>query len=94
MNHVIALMLSLGSLFLLVSLVPVTRIINHPGAKDIVHCWRLLAGLICLFLYGYIAYGWFYWWNKTALVDCIVPIIFFFGALFVLLVAVLARKTT
>jgi diguanylate cyclase (GGDEF)-like protein len=87
-------MLSSGSLFLLVSLIPVARIINHPGAKGIVNYWRLLAVLICLFLCGYLTYAWFFWWNYSGLIDLIVPTIFFFGAVFVLLVTMLALKTT
>ncbi|MBD1400543.1 GGDEF domain-containing protein [Pelovirga terrestris] len=94
MNLLIALMLSFGSLFLLVSLIPVARIINHPGAKDIVNYWRLLTVLICLFLCGYLAYAWFHWWTYRGPVDLIVPTIFFFGAVFVLLVTVLTLKTT
>ncbi len=94
MNLLIALMLSSGTLFLLVSLIPVVRIINHPGAKDIVNYWRLLTVLICLFLCGYLAYAWFYWWKYSDLIDLIVPTIFFFGAVFVFLVTILTLKTT
>lgn len=94
MNLLIALMLSSGGLFLLVSLIPVARIIKHPGAKDIVNYWRLLTVLICLFLCGYLAYAWFYWWKYRGLVDLIVPSIFFFGAVFVFLVTILTLKTT
>ena len=94
MNLLIALMLSSGSLFLLVSLVPVTRIINHPGATGIVNYWRMLTALICLFLCGYLAYAWFFWWNYRDLIDLIVPTVFFLGAVFVLLVTILALKTT
>ncbi len=93
MNLLIAMMLSLGCFFLLVSLFPVAKIISHPGAKGVENYWRLLIVLIFLFLCGYLAYTSFFWWSYSRLIDLIVPTIFFFGAVFVLLVTSLALKT-
>ena len=94
MNLLIVLLLGFGCFFLLLSLLPVARIIRHPGAKGVENYWQLLTVLICLFLCGYVAYAWFFWWSYSRLIDLIVPTIFFFGAVFVLLVTSLALKTT
>ena len=93
MNVLIIVLLSSGSLFLLISLLPIHTIINHAGARGVENYWRLLFLLVCLFLCGYIAYAGLTWWSFASLIDLIVPIIFFFGAIFVLLVTTLSVKT-
>lgn len=93
MNLLIVLLLSSGSLFLFIALLPIFTIINHAGAKGVENYWRLLFALVCLFLCGYLGYTWLTWWNYTNLIDLIVPVIFFFGSIFVLLITTLSMKT-
>ena len=93
MNVLIVMLLSSGSFFLLISLLPIHTIINHAGARGVENYWRLLFALVCLFLGGYLAYAGLTWWSYASLIDLIVPVIFFFGAIFVLLVTTLSVKT-
>ncbi|MFO7767221.1 MAG: GGDEF domain-containing protein [Pelovirga sp.] len=93
MNLLIILLLSSGSFLLLISLLPIRTIINHAGARGVENYWRLLFAMVCLFLCGYLAYTWLTWWNYASLIDLIVPVVFFFGSIFVLLVTTLSVKT-
>lgn len=47
--------------------------------------WFIMGSLIALFVLGYLGYVHFFWEQHTEAIDLIVPVIFFFGACFVLL---------
>jgi diguanylate cyclase (GGDEF)-like protein len=87
-------LLILGSLTLLLSLWPVWQLIMQLPKGRNRDSWRLLSVLIYLFIGGYLLYSYFFWGEHQALIDLIVPLIFFFGAIFVLLVSTLSLSTT
>ncbi len=87
------LLLILGSVLLFVSIWPVLSLITQIPSGRIRRLWWLLSGLICLFLAGYIIYTLVFWGTYRSPADLIVPLIFFFGAIFVFLVSTLSLKT-
>jgi len=82
-----------GILILLAAIVPVGKLILHLPGGQIRTWWRILSLLIYLFVAGYIVYGVLHWGVYDHLTDLIVPMIFFFGAVFVLLVSTLSLNT-
>jgi diguanylate cyclase (GGDEF)-like protein len=75
------------------SLVYVRRLIGNLPLGSVRSRWYLLAALIALFILGYFGYAIVFWESHSALVDLIVPVVFFFGACFVLLVTALSLRT-
>jgi len=55
--------------------------------------WYVLAALIVMFVAGYIGYAALFWSAHRSPVDLVVPAVFFFGACFVWLTAVLSLNT-
>lgn len=55
--------------------------------------WFTMGCLIALFVLGYLGYVNFFWEQHTEAIDLIVPVIFFFGACFVLLSTFLSLHT-
>ncbi len=86
-------LLLFGCVLLVVSLWPIRQMVRPLPRGKIRHFWRILFCLVCLFITGYLAYTFAFWGNYTDTVDLIVPIIFFFGAVFVLLVCTLSLQT-
>ncbi len=85
----------LGSLFLVFSLPPI-RSITKDLPKGVLRLkWNILSILILFFFGGYIVYAFDYWRNNTygESINFVVPLIFFFGGIFVLLVGRLASQT-
>lgn len=68
-------------------------IVQLPKGKTTV-LWHLLMLLVLLFLSGYGGYLIIFWHEYRNVADLIVPFIFFFGAVFVVLVCYLAFLTT
>jgi len=87
-------LLVLGTLILLCSLRPVWQLILQLPQGRNRDFWRLLSVLIYFFIGGYIFYSYFFWGEQSQWIDLIVPLIFFFGAIFVLLVSLLSLTTT
>lgn len=83
-----------GAAILVAALVPVRRLIRHLPPGLIRQRWYAMAAMILLFIAGYLAYAALFWSSHVALVDLIVPAIFFFGACFVWLSATLSLQTT
>lgn len=83
-----------GVALLVISLYVVDKLIKElpPGVDR--RWWRLLGGLILLFCFGYLGYFVLSYGECYALSDMLVGVIFFFGAIFVLLVCLLAYHTT
>jgi diguanylate cyclase (GGDEF)-like protein len=88
------LLLFLGVIILIAAVRPVRLLIDTLPVGQIRGLWKLLLALICLFLTGYIGYALFFWGTAKVAVDLIVPIVFFLGALFVVLVGQLSYRTS
>ena len=82
-----------GSLLLLLALVPLGYMRRRlpPGANRM--AWMFLSGLILLFFAGYLGYAVLAWNRAEHWADLVVPAVFFFGAVFVLVVCWLSAKT-
>lgn len=87
-------LLILGSCLLITALRPVWKLILQLPSGQIQNLWKLLSILIYIFIAGYIVYSFVLWGEFNHLTDLIVPTIFFFGAIFVLLVSALSLSTT
>lgn len=82
-----------GIVILSGSLLTVRQIIRRLPLGPSRNSWYAMAGLIALFVLGYLAYCVLFWGQQTQLIDLIVPGIFFLGACFVLLTALLSLRT-
>ena len=82
-----------GTSLLVISLILVRRMARQLPAGGIRRRWRLLTVMIIAFVPGYITYGSVARNSYRGPLDLIVPVIFFFGAVFVLLVSSLSLET-
>lgn len=94
MDIVKNIMLLSGCLILVISLRPVRQLILPLPIGKIRSQWNILQYLIGLFICGYLVYTYLFWNRFLGVADLIVPVIFFFGAVFVLLVCQLSLSTT
>jgi diguanylate cyclase (GGDEF)-like protein len=79
-----------GAFFLLLALKPIYRVVGELTDSGLKLQWRLLGLLVGMFVVSYAAYGVDVFHHAPSL---LVPFIFFFGGLFVVMVAFLAEKT-
>jgi len=93
MNIVGIILVSMGLLALIVALVPARSVLSQLPRGKIRLSWNILFGLIVFFIIGYSVYCWAIWHGYSDLFDLFVPAIFFFGALFVLIVNSLSYFT-
>lgn len=84
----------IGCIILLASLAVVRKITRQLPAGRSCKNWCAMSGLIALFVVGYLGYIAIFWDQHTAIVDLIVPGIFFFGACFVWFSTYIALQTT
>ncbi len=84
----------IGCIILLASLAVVRKITLQLSAGRSCKSWCAMSGLIVLFVVGYLSYIAIFWDQQTAMVDLIVPGIFFFGACFVWFSTYIALQTT
>ena len=83
-----------GACLLGVSLFPIRRLVSQlPAGGSLRRKWDILSVLILFFIAGYISYIVVYWDRPIEDLSLIVPIVFFLGAVFVLLVGTLALQT-
>jgi len=82
-----------GTSLLVFSLILVRRMARQLPAGGIRRRWGLLTAMIIAFVPGYITYGSVARNSFRGPLDLIVPVIFFFGAVFVLLVSTLSLET-
>jgi diguanylate cyclase (GGDEF)-like protein len=82
-----------GTSLLVFSLILVRRMARQLPAGGIRRRWGLLTAMIIAFVPGYITYGSVARDSYRGPLDLIVPVIFFFGAVFVLLVSTLSLET-
>ncbi len=87
-------LLLIASIFILAgSLIPIYRLIGQLPHGSLRIKWYILAGLIIVFIAGYINYCLVFWCDFSGIIDTIVPVVFFLGSVFVLLVALLSLQT-
>ena len=84
----------LGIIILIGSLVVVRKITLQLPVGRSRTSWYAMAGLIALFVVGYLGYVAVFWDQQVSMLDLIVPGIFFFGACFVWFSTFLALQTT
>ena len=84
----------IGCIILLASLAVVRKITLQLPAGRSCKSWCAMAGLIILFVVGYLGYIAIFWDQHTTIVDLMVPGIFFFGACFVWFSTYIALQTT
>ena len=82
-----------GASLLGISFFPIRRLVSQLSAGGIRQRWNFLSILVFLFLFGYIGYNIIYWDRYSDYFNLIVPVVFFFSAIFVLLVGSLALQT-
>lgn len=83
----------MGCGILVAALVPLQRLIAQLAPGPIRRYWLALRALIFLFIAGYLGYASLHWDGPADLARIVVPVIFFFGACFVLAVATLSLRT-
>ena len=82
-----------GTSLLVFSLILVRRMARQLPAGGIRRRWGLLTAMIIVFVPGYLTYGSVARDSYRGPLDLLVPVIFFFGAAFVLLVSTLSLET-
>lgn len=87
-------MVAVGIILQILALKPVRHLIALLPRGRLRSYWYLLAVLIIIFIFGYLAYIGLFWGSHEKLSDLIVPAVFFLGACFVLLVNTLSLETT
>ncbi len=82
-----------GASLLGISFFPIRRLISQLSVGNIRQKWNFLSILIFLFLFGYVIYNIIYWDRYNDYFNLIIPVVFFFSAIIVLLVGSLALQT-
>lgn len=82
-----------GALVLLLALFPVNQLRRRLPYSSCRIAWMFLSVLVCLFFSGYALYALLFWNEAQQWHDLVVPVIFFFGAIFVLTVCLLSART-
>ena len=82
-----------GASLLGISFFPIRRLISQLSAGGIRQRWYFLSILIIFFLFSYIGYNIVYWDRYNDYFDLMLQVVFFFSAIFVLLVGTLTLQT-
>ena len=82
-----------GVLILAAAVATTCRLIARLARSPVRRRWIAMLAMIAVFIIGYLGYAWAFWNAHRALVDLIVPAIFFLGACFVWLTASLSLQT-
>ncbi|WP_457574474.1 GGDEF domain-containing protein [Desulfolithobacter sp.] len=94
LSYLINILVVTGIGLLIASLFPIRRLVRQlPEGASLKPKWRVLNGLIVFFIVGYAAYTVVHWQKKISSTDLVVPVLFFGGSVFVLLVGRLAYQT-
>ena len=83
-----------GFLLLVASLLPIRKLIHPLPQGRNRFLWNILLCLVFIFISGYLIYIIVFWGKVKGTSDLVVPVIFFFGAIFVFLVCKLSLQTT
>lgn len=87
-------LLFLAAVLLVLALIFVRKLAKQLPKGGTRNWWKILGGLIILFICGYFSFYLMKLGTQYSSSEMLVPIIFFFGAIFVVLVCVLAYRTT
>ncbi len=82
-----------GALILGLALIPVNKLRRRLPVGVCRRSWMFLSMLIAFFFVGYLFYAYLFWNQAHQWCDMVVPAIFFFGSVFVLVVCSLSAKT-
>ncbi len=82
-----------GALILVLALFPVDKLRRRLPIGLCRRSWMFLSTLIVFFFVGYLFYAYLFWGCALHWSEMVVPAVFFFGAIFVLIVCTLAAKT-
>lgn len=82
-----------GAAIFILSLAPIRYLYRRLPNSISRTAWVFLSGLITFFFIGYLLYAWFFWSSAQSWVDMVVPAVFCFGAIFVLVVCSLSART-
>ena len=82
-----------GTVFLIVALFPIQRLIRQLPENRTRRRWRMLSAMIVLFAIAYAGYAALQWNLHRGVLDLLVPAVFCLGGLFVLLVGLLDLET-
>lgn len=82
-----------GALILGLALIPVNKLRRRLPIGACRRSWMFLSTLIAFFFVGYLFYAYLFWDRTHHWSEMVVPAIFFFGAVFVLIVCALSAKT-
>lgn len=93
LSIIVNIFLFVGVSILGASFFPIRKLISQLASGGIRRKWKLLSGLIFLFLLGYIGYNIIYWDKFFDYFDLVISIVFFFSAVLVLLVGLLTMQT-
>ena len=90
---IINILVFVGASLLGISFFPIRRLISQLSGGSIRQRWNFLSILILFFLLSYIGYNIIYWDKYNDYLDLIISVVFFFSAVFVLLVGTLTLQT-
>lgn len=82
-----------GAIILFISLFPIQKLMKQVPEGSLRNHWNVLSLLIVLFFAGYVGFLIADWNTYHEGFNIIVPMIFFFGAIFVLITSTLAMRT-
>ncbi|WP_350433057.1 GGDEF domain-containing protein [Shewanella sp. H8] len=83
-----------AAILLAMAIAPVWKLFSQLPTGGLRYSWGFLILLILFFIVGYIVYAQFNLMTFSQPLDLVVPVIFFCGAIFVLVVCTLSLKTT
>jgi diguanylate cyclase (GGDEF)-like protein len=86
-------LIAAGVCILIASLFPVWKLIGQLPSGSLRRNWFFLAGLILLFIAGYLGFAFFHQHGGSGPEDVVVTLVFFSGAIFVLLVNIFSLQT-
>lgn len=93
MDNLANFLIIFGALILGLALIPVNKLRRRLPIGLCRRSWMFLSMLIAFFFIGYLFYAYLFWDQAHHWSDMVVPAIFFFGAIFVLIVCTLSAKT-
>lgn len=82
-----------GAVIIAFALIPVNKLRRRLPLGPCRRSWMFLSVLIVFFFMGYLFYAYLFWGLMHHWSEMVVPAIFFFGAIFVVIVCTLAAKT-
>ena len=82
-----------GTGLLLGALVPISRLIRQIPPGSVRQRWYVMVLLVGGFVFGYVSYEVLFWSTHIDWASLIVPVVFFFGSIFVFLTAQLSLQT-